>query len=75
MGSGGVNPLGGGVCRDDHEPDRRYGPDMFLLYGLASSRRSIQNAQVPGPREIESKLIVVAQDVINLRAACWRCAR
>jgi hypothetical protein len=49
MGSGGANPLGGGVCRDNHEPDRQYGPDVVDVSGLALQGKMPE--QVPGPRE------------------------
>jgi hypothetical protein len=53
MGSGGANPLGGGVCRDDHEPYRRYEPDIVDFCGLAHRvvRGKMPN-QVPGPGEV-----------------------
>jgi hypothetical protein len=52
MGSGGAIPLGGGVCRDNHEPDRRYGPDVVDVSGLAlQGVRCKMSEQVPGPRE------------------------
>jgi hypothetical protein len=33
MGSEAANSLGGGVCHDDHGPDRRYGPNIGDLSG------------------------------------------
>jgi hypothetical protein len=58
--------LGGGVCRDDDEPDRRYGPDVIDFCGLAlQGVRGKMPEQVPGPREAagENKLSIMALDV------------